>query len=261
MTKVSVVTISFNQAEFLEAAMTSVLQQEGVELEYIVLDPGSTDGSRDIIERYRDRLAHVVLEKDKGPADGLNRGLALATGELFYYLNSDDVVLPGALARAAQVFAGDPGLAVVYGPGRIIDEAGKTVRRVTPPRMHPFLYAYGASYILQQSSVMRTDWLRKAGGFNVENRTCWDGEAFLNIALAGGRFRRIPQELGLFRLYANSISGSGRTNDQYRRDHARLFRKVMGRDWNGWPDRAIGAAALTLSRLSDPAVVAARLRS
>ena len=76
MPRVSIVTISFNQEKFLERTIRSVLAQDYPEIEYIVVDPGSTDGSRDIIERYRDRIAHVIFEPDKGPSDGLNKGFA-----------------------------------------------------------------------------------------------------------------------------------------------------------------------------------------
>src|SRR4051812_47863135 len=99
----SVVTISFNQCEFLERAMLSVLNQSDVEIEYIVVDPGSSDGSRELIGRYRDRLAHLVLEKDDGPADGLNRGFAHATGDVYCYLNSDDMFAPGAFKIVADL--------------------------------------------------------------------------------------------------------------------------------------------------------------
>jgi len=256
--RVSVVTISFNQAQYLEEALDSVLGQVGVDLEYIVVDPGSTDGSRDIIERYRDRLAHVVLEKDAGPADGLNRGLALATGELFYYLNSDDVVLPGALATAVARFEAEPDLAVVYGAGRIIDEDGRVKRRIVPPRMHPLLYAYGRAFILQQAAVLRTSALRAVGGFNIENRSCWDGEAFLEVALAGGRFGRIFDDLGLFRIHSQSISGAG-AGERFRRDHERLFRRVTGRERRGWTDEVCGAALGLASLALDPGLIVRRL--
>lgn len=103
--KFSIVTISFNQREFLERTINSVIGQDGVEIEYIIVDPGSTDGSRDIIERYRPYFAHVILEKDAGPADGLNKGFAVATGEIYGYLNSDDMFEPGALATVAALRA------------------------------------------------------------------------------------------------------------------------------------------------------------
>jgi glycosyltransferase involved in cell wall biosynthesis len=250
--KISVVTISFNQRQFLREAIDSVLNQVGVEIEYIVVDPGSTDGSRELIQSYGTRIAHAVFEKDSGPADGLNRGLELATGDLFYYLNSDDVVLPNALSIAARYFRDDPTLSVVYGRGRIIDEHGKSTRTFIPVRMGARRYAYGTAVILQQSAVIRTQDLRDVGGFNVENRTCWDGEAFLELAIAGKRFRRIREELGLFRIYGDSITGSGRLREAYLRDHDRMFRRAMGREWSGWPDWLVKKAYYLGSHLMDP---------
>ncbi len=89
--KVSIVTISFNQAEFLERAMRSVLTQDYPDVEYIVVDPGSTDGSRALITAQGSRIK-AILEKDNGPADGLNKGFASATGEIFGYINADDAL-------------------------------------------------------------------------------------------------------------------------------------------------------------------------
>src|SRR5436305_15203748 len=106
--KFSVVTISFNQAQFIERALRSVLEQQGVDVEYIIVDPGSTDGSREIINRFRDRLSHVILEKDSGAADGLNHGFARATGDIYCYLNSDDEFLPGAFSVVQSYFANHP---------------------------------------------------------------------------------------------------------------------------------------------------------
>ena len=83
---ISIVTLSYNQAEFLERAIRSVVEQDYADIEYIVVDPGSTDGSREIIERYRDRISTVILDPDDGPADGLNKGFAAATGDIFAYI-------------------------------------------------------------------------------------------------------------------------------------------------------------------------------
>jgi glycosyltransferase involved in cell wall biosynthesis len=95
---IGIVTISFNQAEFLDEAMRSVTVDPPDNLEYVIVDPGSTDSSRQIIDSHRARLAAVVLEKDSGPADGLNRGFErLEKAEIFGYLNSDDRFAPGAL--------------------------------------------------------------------------------------------------------------------------------------------------------------------
>lgn len=257
--KVSIVTISFNQCRFLEQAMLSVLDQKGAEIEYIVVDPGSTDGSRALIERYRDRIDHVVLEPDAGPADGLNRGLALATGEVFAYVNADDALLPGAVAEAVSALAGDPSIGVVYGNGREIDAEGRQVRRiVASPRMDPALYVREQVMIVQQASFMRTAALRAVGGFNVANRTSWDGEAFLDMARAGTRFRRIWRDWGLFRLYPGSISGSGQLAARYRADLDRMYASVLGRAPSE-RERALRPLVRAARQLLDPRGLWAKL--
>ena len=165
--RMSIVTLSHNQAEFLETAMLSVLDQDHPDIEYILVDPGSTDGSRAIIERHRHRLGHVILDLDDGPADGLRRGLAAATGSLFGFLNADDRLLPGAVTRAVRAFAGNPEAAVVYGHGIIEDH--RIGRRYTAhasrPPLTPWLLAFGGISLVQQSMFFRTDAVRAAGGF------------------------------------------------------------------------------------------------
>src|SRR5215212_920496 len=113
--KFSIVTISFNQVRFLEQAIYSVLEQDHPSVEYIVVDPGSTDGSREIIERYRDRIDKVVFEPDKGPADGLNKGFAHASGDVFGFPNSDDILEPGTLSGVARYFETHPEVDLVSG--------------------------------------------------------------------------------------------------------------------------------------------------
>src|SRR4051794_6060448 len=142
--RVTMVTISFNQAAYLERAMQSVLTQSYPDIEYIVVDPGSTDGSREIIQRYQDRLAAVLLEADSGPAEGLNRGFALASGDVLGYLNSDDVLLPDAIAGAVHAFRENPSADVVYGHGYVVDENDVTLRPFHSRRFTLWRYAYDA---------------------------------------------------------------------------------------------------------------------
>ncbi|MDG2535775.1 glycosyltransferase family 2 protein [Sphingomonas sp. HITSZ_GF] len=259
--KFSIVTISFNQAPYLERAIQSVLSQKSVDVEYIVVDPGSTDGSREIIERYRDRIAKVIFEKDTGPGDGLNKGLAAATGTLFGYINADDELLPDALAEAAAFLEAHPEIDVAYGKGYFVDEQGKRTKHLIPSKtVTPQAYADGLTFIVQQSAFMRTEALRAAGGFNVDNRTCWDAEAFLDMALRGSRFARVWRDWGLFRLYPNSITGSGTNRERYLADCARMFAKVHGRP----PAAADHLRAKLLRPLhlaSDPKRVLAKLTS
>ena len=106
--RITLITPSYQQAEYLEECLASVQAQAYPDLEHIVVDGGSTDGSRAIIERYADRLAWWCSEKDGGQSDAINKGLGHATGQVFGWLNSDDLLLPGALLRVGEAFAADP---------------------------------------------------------------------------------------------------------------------------------------------------------
>jgi glycosyltransferase involved in cell wall biosynthesis len=227
--KVSIVTLSFNQSRFLERALRSVLDQDHDEIEYIVVDPGSNDGSRAIVERYRNRLAHVLLDADDGPAHGLNRGFALATGDICAYVNADDALLPGAVGRAVAAFERNPGVDVVYGHGYAIDERGTPFHRLRATRFGPRRFVHGGSLVVQPSTYVRRSALVEVGGFNVANRTCWDAELLVDLALAGKRIARADGYWSTFTLHSGSISGSGRLESDYRRDFDRLFEKVVHR--------------------------------
>lgn len=227
--KLSIVTISFNQGPFLERAIRSVVDQAGIDLEYIVVDPGSSDGSRDIIARYRDRISVFVDSPDRGPSDGLNKGFAHATGDIFGYINADDAFLPGALAEVAAAFEKYPAADVISGHGYVIDGAGRAVYRVRSNRYDPWRFAYGGVFIMQQSTFFRAGAFRRAGGFNPENRTCWDGELMVDLGRAGARFRVVDRAWSLFTVHENSITGTGRLNETFWKDNARLAEKALGR--------------------------------
>ena len=226
--KISIVTISFNQARFLEQALRSVLDQNYPNLEYIVVDPGSTDGSREIIQRYRDRI-RILFDPDSGPADGLNKGFALATGDVFGFLNSDDTLLPGALSTVAAAFARLPYKDVLSGHCILVDAEGREINRFFSRRFSPSRYVYGASVIAQQSTFFRAAAFRSAGGFNPENRLTWDGELWVDLALSGARFGRLPTFLSTFRVYPGSISGTGGYREALLQEAQRMFVKVKGR--------------------------------
>lgn len=236
--KFSVVTVSFNQARYLEQAIRSVTGQHGCELEYIVVDPGSTDGSRDIIARHAGSIDRCILEPDNGPADGLNKGFAAATGEIFCYLNSDDLFLPEAFAKVAAYFRRYPSCDVICGNGYVIDGEGALVRRVYSDRFGLRRAAYGASIAIQPSTFFRAETYRAVGGFNVENRSNWDGELVIDMALAGATFRNVPDFLSCYRVYAESITGSARLVEAHRQFEQRMFRKILGRERRPYDDLA-----------------------
>ena len=121
---VSIITPSFNQAAFLEKTILSVLEQDYPNIEYWVIDGGSTDNSLEIIKKYAPRLAGWVSEKDRGQADGVNKGFAKATGEIIGWLNSDDLYYPGAIAGAVEAFQQNPDASFVFSDVESIDEHG-----------------------------------------------------------------------------------------------------------------------------------------
>lgn len=125
--RVTIVTPSYNQAAFLEETIQSVLSQDYPDLEYMIVDGGSADGSQEIIRRYADRLAWWVSEKDRGQADAVNKGFARATGDIIGWLNSDDLYQPGAIAAAVSAFEANPGCGMVFGDVVSIDGAGDMI--------------------------------------------------------------------------------------------------------------------------------------
>lgn len=132
--KISIVTLSFNQGRFLETAIRSVVEQKNVDLDYILVDPGSTDDSRAIIENYRTKIADVVFDQDDGPADGLNNGFARTSGDICGFVNADDLLRPGALAEVVQMFQNHPEVDIISGHGHIIDAEDNPIRRMYSDR-------------------------------------------------------------------------------------------------------------------------------
>jgi glycosyltransferase involved in cell wall biosynthesis len=240
--KVSIATVSLNQAAFLSEALESVLAQDHPDIEYIVVDAGSTDGSRELIDQYRDRINHVLFEPDDGPADGLNKALRLASGEIWACVNADDLLLPHAASAAVKTLENDPSLDVVYGDGYIVDAQTRLVRRERSDRFSIRRHAYGIATVVQQSTFIRRRAVLTVSGYNASNRTCWDGELLLELGLAGSKMRHVDDVWAMFRLHPDSISGSQRAKRQYDADRHRLFERALGRPWRG-SDRLIVAAA------------------
>ena len=255
----SVVTISYNQAPFLRDSMDSVLAQEGVPIEYFVCDPGSKDGSRDIVAEYDDPRLTPLFQPDSGPADGLNKGFAAAGGDIFYYLNADDIVLPGAFATVAARFAARPEVDVVCGHALVIDAEGKPLRRVWSESFSPYAVATGAHVQVQPATFIRSTAYRKAGGFDASDRANWDGGLLASLWLSGARFETIDAFLGCYRLHAQSITMSGALADQHRINADRTFERLMGRT-PGRADRLAGHALRALKHLRYPGRTLERLR-
>ena len=229
--KFSIVTISFNQRQYLEEALRSVLEQDYPDIEYVVVDPGSTDGSRELIEQYGNRLARMIFEPDRGAAEGLNKGFAHVSGDICAFLNSDDVLLPGALRSVATVFEQSPECDIVMGNGYTVDGDGKRIRGIRAAGFTLQRYFYGGATWLQQATFFRRRAFTAVGGFNVNNRSCWDGELVVDMVRQGARVKYLDQDLAHFRIHPKSITGSQRHGEMMRADAERMFSASCGRSW------------------------------
>jgi len=130
--KFSIVTPSYNQGRYLEKTILSVIEQDYPNLEYIIIDGGSTDDSVEIIKKYEKHLTYWISEKDRGQSHAINKGFEHASGDLLGWLNSDDFYAPGALKTVAEVYRADPTVGAIAGAGNMVDNSGK-VLHYNPP--------------------------------------------------------------------------------------------------------------------------------
>lgn len=256
--KFSIVTISFNQVEFLERTILSVLDQDYHDIQYIIVDPGSTDGSRELIEKYKSRISKIVFEPDKGPSDGLNKGFAYAEGDYYGYLNSDDILFPGALSQAASFFKKKPSVDVISGHAYVINEHDEILRKSFSQKMNLTHYAYGACVMNQPSTFFRSEIFSKAGGFNAENKSNWDGELFVDMALQGAKFELIDKFWSGYRLHDVSITASAKMDSAIRQYQEKIFQKIMGHPLRS-VDRRIAFARRMANHLTHPRALVERI--
>lgn len=179
---VSIVTPSFNQAAFLEATIRSVLDQEHPELEYIIVDGGSTDGSLEIIQKYSNRLSWWVSEKDKGQTDAINKGFAHAHGEVLAWLNSDDTYQPGAVSAAVKTFENHPSMGLVYGDANFIDEKGNWIGTFPAAQTDLRRLRRGYVHVPQQAAFFRAEAWKKVGPLDASFYFAMDYDLWVRIA-------------------------------------------------------------------------------
>lgn len=198
---VSIVTPSFNQARFLETTIRSVLSLNYPQLEYIIVDGGSTDGSLDIIKKYSGKLAWWVSEKDKGQTDAINKGFAHAKGDILAWLNSDDTYLPDAVGSAVKFFQEEPQLGLVYGDTNFINETGRVVGKFHAAQTSLRLLRQGYVHLPQQAAFFRGSLWRSVGPLDPTFYFAMDYDLWVRIA-ARAQLKYVPQVWANFRLHS-----------------------------------------------------------
>ncbi|MFN8496851.1 MAG: glycosyltransferase family 2 protein [Anaerolineae bacterium] len=183
--RVTIVTPSYNQADFIEETIRSVLLQGYPNLEYIIIDGGSTDGSADIIRKYEPWLAYWVSERDHGQSEAINKGFRRATGEIVAWLNSDDTFAPDTLAQAASAFARSNDPVLVYGNCNIIDEQSEVVRQWRAKHCTLESLLLDGNQIPQQSAFIRREALNQVGPINEGLHYVMDFELWLRLGVVG----------------------------------------------------------------------------
>jgi len=243
--KISIVTPSFNHGMYLERTIRSVIDQNYPNLEYIVQDGGSHDGSAEILRKYADSLRHWESAKDNGQSHAINLGFRHATGEIMAYLNSDDFLLPGTLPYIADYFRRHPEIDVVYGHRIVVDAEGREVGRwVLPPHNDEVLSS--VDYIPQETLFWRRRIWEKVGGQVDESfQFAMDWDLLIRFRDAGARFVRLPRFLAAFRVHPSQKT-SAQIEDLGAREIYRLRRRCHGR--NVTHVEAMNAAALYMVR-------------
>ncbi|MGQ0553280.1 MAG: glycosyltransferase [Planctomycetota bacterium] len=225
---ISLVTPSFNQAAFLERTIRSVAGQDYADLQYIVQDGGSTDGTADVLKRYAHQMTDAFSRKDRGQSHAINLGFEQTSGEIMAWLNSDDILLPGTLRYVAEYFTAHPDVDVVYGHRVLIDEHdGEIGRWVLPPHDQDVLS--WADYVPQETLFWRrTAWDRAGGSIDESFQFAMDWDLLLRLRGSGASMVRLPRFLAAFRVHSAQKT-SARINDLGAREMTRLRERSLGR--------------------------------
>lgn len=212
-TKISIITPNFNGGMYLEQTICSVIEQNYPNLEYIIIDGGSTDDSVEIIKKYQDKLAYWVSEKDNGMYDAIQKGFDKSTGEVMGWINSDDKYHPMSFFTIAEIFTSFPVINWLTGAQSFFDEKGRAIGTSPAKKWHKYdFYGYQYKWLQQESTIWRRDLWEKAGSqLNIDLKYAGDLELWLRFfrheklyvtnALIGGFRMRSSNQLSLDFLY------------------------------------------------------------
>jgi hypothetical protein len=226
--RISIVTPSFNQADFIEETILSVLGQNYPKLEYIIMDGGSTDRSAEIIRRYESRLTFWASEKDRGQSHAINKGLARCTGEIFNWINSDDVLRPGALWTVARAWQRKPG-AIISGHTEFFNDAGTfEVMRAENQTLRNFVRFWECARLgwAQQGTFLPRADLQAIGGVDERLRYCMDYNMMVRLLARGLEVSYVDDVLAKFRFHGASKTVGA--TEQFRLERVPMLRAMTG---------------------------------
>lgn len=227
---VSIVTPSFNQADFLEETIRSVLEQDYPALEYLIVDGGSTDGSLEIIQRYAGQLAWWVSEPDQGQTDAINKGFDRARGDILAWLNSDDTYLPGAIGEVVDYLQSHPETGMVYGDANLVDEAGQVIGRFPAAQTDYRRLRRGYVHIPQQAAFFRASLWRQVGPLDPSFYFAMDYDLWVRLARLAP-LHYFPRLWANFRLHGRGKSSIA--DDRCWPEMLRVHRREGG-SWFSW---------------------------
>jgi glycosyltransferase involved in cell wall biosynthesis len=222
--KISIVTPSYNQGQFIEETIRSVLLQGYPNLEYIVIDGGSTDGTVDVLEKYDPWIDHWVSESDDGQSDAINKGLCKCTGTIFNWLNADDLLVPHALRRIGEAMGGHDVLAA---QGWRMDERRTNLHQFSDFTCEGLIIGHAdssGSMFTQQAVWLRTDQVKECGGVDPDIEYAMDQDLYIRYTRQFDNVCYLDRPVSVFRLHEDSKTGQA--TDHFRESQQRILEKL-----------------------------------
>lgn len=229
--KISIVTPSYNQAEFLERTILSVLNQNYPNLEYIIIDGGSNDGSVEIIKKYEKYLSYWVSEKDRGQSNAINKGFSKVSGDILAWINSDDVYLPNVFEKLSDVFfkkCKNSKYFIIYGNKLVIDHNENIIseyRNVNLKGFEKLGFIYGGFGISQPSAFWSNELYKASNGVDENLIFCMDNDLFIKFALLKPKYVFLREYIVAFRIH--KLSKTSTLQEVRKREFDLLIKRYM----------------------------------